>query len=110
MEDIFNMENFDMTNFYYASANTSEQKAFRKWLVSHLKFGPVTVDFLKKDGTMRTMKCTLQESAIPTYEKKTERVRTTSTDEAISVVDLEKNEWRSFRYDSVKSVSFTIGE
>jgi hypothetical protein len=56
------------------------------------------------------MKCTLQESAIPTYEKKTERVRTTSTDESISVVDLEKNEWRSFRYDSIKSVSFTLGE
>ena len=59
---------------------------------------------------MRTMKCTLQESAIPTYEKKTERVRTTSTDESISVVDLEKSEWRSFRYDSIKSVSFTLGE
>jgi hypothetical protein len=56
------------------------------------------------------MKCTLQESAIPTYEKKTERVRTTSTNEAISVVDLDINEWRSFRYDSIKSVSFTIGE
>jgi hypothetical protein len=56
------------------------------------------------------MTCTLQESEIPEYEKKTERVRTTLTDETISVVDLEKNEWRSFRYDSVKSVSFTIGE
>jgi len=99
-----------MTTFNYSTTTPKEQKAFRNWLVSHLKFGPVTVDFLKKDGTMRTMKCTLQESAIPTYEKKTERVRTTSTDEAISVVDLEKNEWRSFRYDSVKSVSFTIGE
>ena len=104
------MENFDMASFDYATAEASEQKVFRDWLVSHLKYGPVTVDFLKKDGTMRTMKCTLQESAIPTYEKKTERVRTTSTDESISVVDLEKNEWRSFRYDSVKSVSFTLGE
>ena len=104
------MENFYMTTFNYSTTTPKEQKAFRDWLTSHLKYGPVTVDFLKKDGTMRTMKCTLQESAIPTYEKKTERVRTTSTDESISVVDLEKNEWRSFRYDSIKSVSFTLGE
>ena len=104
------MENFDMTNFNYATTTPKEQKAFRDWLTSHLKYGPVTVDFLKKDGTMRTMKCTLQESAIPAYEKKTERVRTTLTEDAISVVDLDINEWRSFRYDSVKSVSFTIGE
>ena len=99
-----------MTTFNYATSDAKEQKSFRDWLVSHLKYGPVTVDFLKKDGTMRTMKCTLQESAIPAYEKKTERVRTTLTEDAISVVDLDINEWRSFRYDSVKSVSFTIGE
>jgi hypothetical protein len=104
------MENFDMTNFNYASADTSEQKTFRDWLVSHLRYGPVTVDFQKKDGTMRTMKCTLLESAIPVYEKKTEIARTKTSDESISVVDLEKNEWRSFRYDSIKSVSFTLGE
>jgi glucose-6-phosphate dehydrogenase assembly protein OpcA len=104
------METKFMTTFNYSTTTPKEQKAFRDWLTSHLEFGPVTVDFLKKDGTMRTMKCTLQESAIPTYEKKTERVRTTSTNEAISVVDLDINEWRSFRYDSIKSVSFTIGE
>jgi hypothetical protein len=56
------------------------------------------------------MKCTLLESAIPVYEKKTEIARTKTSDESISVVDLEKNEWRSFRYDSIKSVSFTLGE
>lgn len=104
------MEINDMSTFNYATSDAKEQKAFRDWLVSHLKYGPVTVDFQKKDGTMRTMKCTLQESAIPTYEKKTERVRNTSTDESISVVDLDKNEWRSFRFDSIKSVSFTLGD
>jgi uncharacterized membrane protein YbaN (DUF454 family) len=104
------MENFIMTTFNYATSTAKEQKVFRDWLLSHLKYGPVTVDFTKKDGTMRTMKCTLQESAIPTYEKKTERVRVTTPDESLSVVDLEKNEWRSFRYDSIKSVSFTLGE
>jgi hypothetical protein len=104
------METKFMTTFNYSTSDAKEQKAFRDWLVSHLKYGAVTVDFLKKDGTMRTMKCTLNESSIPVYEKKTEQVRTTKTNEAISVVDLEKNEWRSFRYDSVKSVSFTLGE
>lgn len=63
--------------------------------------------FTKSDGTERMMNCTLQESAIQVYEKKTDRVRKKSED-TISVWDLEKNDWRSFRVDSIKSFSFNI--
>lgn len=65
----------------------------------------VTVVFTKADGTERTMICTRNPDLIArTYtapEKKTDRVRGPS--EALSVFDLEKNDWRSFRLDSVKS-------
>jgi hypothetical protein len=55
------------------------------------------------------MKCTLVESKLPVVEKKTDRVRK-ENDDVISVFDLEKNEWRSCRYDSIKQINFTLGE
>jgi hypothetical protein len=81
----------------------------RSWLVSHLKFGPVDVTFTKKDGTERTMKCTLKEELMLPYEKKTDRVKEQSN-ETLAVYDLEKESWRSFRLDSIKRVEFSIGE
>jgi hypothetical protein len=92
---------------YKDSWSEDEKKVFRKWLVGHLKYGPVTVYFTKKDGTERKMECTLKEESIVQYEKKTERVKTLN-EETCPVFDLEKNEWRSFRYDAITKVEFTI--
>lgn len=95
--------------------NLSEKdsKLFKKWLTGHLAFGPVTVTFTKKDGTERVMRCTtstelvpqepIVEGAEPKREKKV-------NEEVCPVYDLESNHWKSFRWDSVKSVMFTIGE
>ena len=38
---------------------------FKKWLKSHLVYGPVTVVFTKKDGTERVMECTTNSSLVP---------------------------------------------
>ena len=91
----------------YKGWSEDEKEIFRKWLISHLKYGPVTVYFTKKDGTERKMDCTLKEENIVQYEKKTERVKTLN-EETCPVFDLEKNEWRSFRYDALTKVEFTI--
>ena len=91
----------------YKGWSEDEKEVFRKWLISHLKYGPVTVHFTKKDGTERKMDCTLKEENIVQYEKKTERVKTLN-EETCPVFDLEKNEWRSFRYDALTKVEFTI--
>ena len=91
----------------YKGWSEDEKEVFRKWLISHLKFGPVTIYFTKKDGTERKMDCTLKEENIVQYEKKTERVKTLN-EETCPVFDLEKNEWRSFRYDAITKVEFTI--
>ena len=97
-----------MIDGYYAQAKPAEQKKFREFLKGVLKNETATLTFQKKDGTMRVMKCSLREEHMPSYEKKTERVRATN-DETLSVVDLEKNEWRSFRYDSIRKIEFSIG-
>jgi hypothetical protein len=55
------------------------------------------------------MLCTLREEFIQQYEKKTERVRQENLD-VMSVWDLEKSGWRSFRIDSVKRIDFDLVE
>lgn len=99
--------------------NEEDSKLFKKWLKSHLAYGPVTVTFTKKDGTERVMECTTSTAIVPQ-----DPVHVTNTDNPIDfpkkerkinedvcpVYDLEAKHWKSFRWDSVKSVSFTIGE
>lgn len=88
----------------YQKFNNEEREAFRKWLLSHLVYGPVSVTFTKKDGTERTMNCTLNDTLVKSYEKKTERSKTVS-EETCAVFDIDKQEWRSFRYDSLTAVT-----
>ena len=94
---------------WYRTAIPEEQELYRDWLQGVLKMHTVDLTFRKKDDTIREMKCTLIESMLPVIEKKTDRVRKENTD-ALSVFDLEKNEWRSFRYDSIEAVSFNLGK
>ena len=88
--------------------NGADGEVGREWLTSALKHGSVDVEFEKKDGTMRVMKCTLDPSLLPAIvesdEPKTERKVST---EVLAVYDLEAKGWRSFRWDSVKSVTFS---
>jgi hypothetical protein len=92
----------------------SEQdlKLFKKWLKGCLKSGPVTVTFIKKDGTERVMNCTTDPTVIlfkdPTLHE-SKRPKAPSED-AQPVFDLKENAWRSFRWDSIKSVSITVGK
>ena len=92
------------------SLSEKEVKLFKKWLKGHLAYGPVTVTFTKKDGTERVMKCTTstdlvpQEIIDPLAPKKEKKLN----EDVCPVYDLEASHWKSFRWDSVKSVSFTI--
>ena len=90
---------------------------FKKWLKSHLSYGPVTVTFTKKDGTERVMKCTtaapLVPDPIPTPNfnlLETPKKERKKNDDIMNVYDLENAAWKSFRWDSIKSIMFTIGE
>lgn len=87
-------------NFQHAFVDNSED---RDWLTNTLKNEVITVSFIKKDGTERNMQCTLNENKIPKESHPKGVSRSKSTD-SISVFDLEKKEWRSFRWDSVRFV------
>lgn len=96
-----------MESTLYKDWDKREQKIFRDWLNVHLRMGEMKVTFLKKDGTERTMVCTLEEGKVKTHDKKTDKVKEVN-EEVCPVFDVEKQEWRSFRYDSLKEIHFDL--
>jgi hypothetical protein len=85
----------------------SDDKKAQDWLKSVLREGEATVVFTKSDGTERKLICTLSEAKIPQEftPKGAERAK---SEEALAVFDLENQGWRSFRWDSVKSIDFSL--
>lgn len=75
-------------------------------LKAELVKGLVVVRFQKADGTMREMQATLVPYVLPptkgTGRKQSKDVQV--------VYDLEAEEWRSFRYDSVIEVFYNVEE
>jgi hypothetical protein len=93
--------------------NEKDTKVFKKWLKSHLAYGPTTIVFTKKDGTERRMLCTTNPSLIPVVitestEDKVEKPARKVNEEVLPVYDLEAKAWKSFRWDSIKSVEFSL--
>lgn len=82
--------------------------SLREQLIQHLKTQVCEVVFTKVDGSLRTMKATLEESALPptTPPKEGAKPRPENLD-LINVWDTEASGWRSFRLDSL--ISFAYG-
>ena len=105
----------------YQEAADNQKAGFRRWTESLLRNGPVTVEFVKSDGTLRTMRCTLDQSLIDapmpmstnlglTDPKIPTRTQTRTRDVHVQTVwDLEAQQWRSFRYDRLKNITVNIG-
>ena len=89
------------------AGDSEDAKLGRKWLIDLLEERSVEIVFTKKDGTERKMVCTLAESKIPS-EKSPKNTGKSQSDEALAVFDLEKQSWRSFRFDSVKEINFNM--
>jgi hypothetical protein len=83
-------------------------KKEKNWLLGLLRSEVVDITFTKKDGSERILKCTLMESKIPTEKipKGTEKLK---NDEVVPVFDVENDGWRSFRWDSIRQINFTLG-
>lgn len=77
-------------------------------LLSMLRFSKsgIQVNFEKKDGSEREMLCTLNEELIPVDKqpKTSSEASTRTIGSALPVFDVNKGEWRSFRWDSVKTI------
>lgn len=91
---------------------TPEFKTWLKGLLVDENTKDLCVVFTKKDGTERELFCTLDESRIPTAKlpkvQESGSVVRNFSDESARVFDTEKQEWRSFRWDSVKQVRFEL--
>jgi hypothetical protein len=112
----------------YQEGNEQERKLLRDWVQGLLNVSEVTVQFVKSDGTVRDMRCTLDRSRIPPAPPKTqtnpaEMDSSTANIDGLAeskkprqepdpanqrVYDLDVGAWRSFRYDRLKKISAVI--
>jgi len=83
----------------------------QNWLKGLLRGTTAEVTFTKADGTERVMLCTLNENVLPKIEvdesDEPKPVKVLSN-EVLRVWDVEKEAWRSFRWDSIKAVNFNL--
>jgi hypothetical protein len=102
----------------YQEADDAGKVIIRDWIKSLLQKSEITVTFVKADGTDREMLCTLNWDKIP-VDKAPKAVPTGSVDGIVTesrtrkepdphsqrVFDVEKQEWRSFRFDRLKKIT-----
>jgi len=111
----------------YQEADEAGQAEIRAWVKGLLTTSEITVDFIKADGTQRSMRCTLDSNRIPHAAAPKPisvpaEIRASSTanidglaesrkprkqpdPHSVRVFDTEKNEWRSFRFDRLQKIT-----
>lgn len=98
-------ENKGLTEGWYNEQPPAVQAEFRQYIKELLQQHEVTLTFKKADGELRVMRATTRSGTVPIYERKTDRPKKPSI-ETCAAYDLNKREWRSFRYDRLISVEF----
>ena len=94
-----------MTIFVKQSGELTEET--KENILEALRDGTkgVRITFTKKDGTERSMQCTLDSRVIPeSKHPKTGIQKSKASDATCAVFDKELEEWRSFRWDSLTLV------
>ena len=94
------------TGTWYSTASESDREVFKSWIKSHLAMGEMKIKFIKKDETLRDMRCTLGAGYLPVTEEK--EIKRKENTEVLAVWDLDKSAWRAVRYDSIKEIHFDI--
>ena len=108
----------------YQESDESGRIIFRDWIRNLLNVSEITVTFVKADGTVRDMRCTLDQDRIPPQPPRAEKpAREAPVDGIVreskevtkpeeshtqKVFDLDAGAWRSFRYDRLKKVTATM--
>lgn len=64
----------------------------------------VTVTFTKKNGDLREMVCTTISDYLPGSTDSNQQFSSVVSDSVVTVWDMEADAWRSFRFDSIKSI------
>ena len=103
---------------YYTEAAEPEREEFRRWVKGLLWDGPVLIEFIKTDGSVRVMNCTLNNQHGAVYpDNVTETTDFAQTPVPLKKVntdvcpvwDIDQKGWRSFRWDRLKKIEFKIG-
>lgn len=97
------MDSIDMTKIENPTFRETEE--FRDWIVGVLKMHEVNLSFEKKDGTLREMRCTKDLSLIPSDKHPK---GTGKESNAVTVFDLDLQDWRAFTPKAVRQINFTI--
>ena len=110
----------------YQEADVEGRKYFRDWVRGVLEVSEITVTFVKADGSLRDMRCTLDLLKIPPQPPRAEKPAKDTVDGIVredreiaaltepeenhtqKVFDLDAGAWRSFRYDRLKKVTATM--
>ena len=110
----------------YQEADETGRHVFRDWVRGLLEVSEITVTFVKADGTLRDMRCTLDRGRIPPQPPRAEKpakelpvdglrqngflgenkeVTKPEENHTQKVFDLDAGAWRSFRYDRLRKVT-----
>jgi hypothetical protein len=110
----------------YQEADETGRKMFRDWVRGLLNVAEITVTFVKADGTLRDMRCTLDQDRMPPQPPRAEKPakelpvdglrqnsflgenKAPEENHTQKVFDLDAGAWRSFRDDRLKKVTATM--
>jgi len=98
----------------YQEGSDADRQIIRDWVRNLLHSTAATVTFVKSDGTVRDMRCTLNWNSIPldqqpkTVDLTESRQRKQPSEDSLRVFDLDINKWRSFRFDRLQRITATI--
>ena len=99
-----NLNKKDLTALIKYHDETSRENA-RLGIKDILKQHILNVVFTKRDGTIRKMDCTLRENYLPIQETPYTGYSKPDNLDTVAVWDVKNEAWRSFRLDSVISIT-----
>jgi|WetSurMetagenome_2_1015567.scaffolds.fasta_scaffold1789143_1 hypothetical protein len=90
----------------YADTYKVDPYLIRTLMKNLLKEGQVKVTFKKVNGEIRNMLCTTNSEMIPEVltESKVPKIVRKENEDVCRVFDVDKQEWRSFRYENIIEV------
>jgi len=114
----------------YQEGTDGERTVIRDWIRSLLQSSVISVEFVKSDGSVRKMQCTLNYEYIPAAavpgvaaitafgstevdgikrgKNMLEDIEMPKEPTSIRVYDTEANGWRSFRYDRLRRITAAL--
>ena len=91
-----------------AKADAEQASYERNYIKAWLYNEKCLVKFYKRDGSIREMYCTLKPELLPEqadWEEQQQRNSKSNSNSHVVVWDMEKNDWRCFKFDTV--IDFT---